>query len=135
LISRIINGRYPDYKQIIPNKSQTEVLVNRQEMIRAIKAVSLFSKTGINDITAIFLKNKISLSAFSGSSGESQVDLEADVKGGDNEITINYRYLLDGFNNINTENVVIKVINNTTPCVLKPEKDDSYVYIVMPIRQ
>jgi len=135
LISRIINGRYPDYKQIIPNKSQTEILVNRQEMIRAIKAVSLFSKTGINDITAVFLKNKISLSAFSGSSGESQVDLDANVKGGDNEITINYRYLLDGFNNINTENVVIKVINNTTPCVLKPEKDEGYVYIVMPIRQ
>lgn len=135
LISRIINGRYPDYKQIIPNKSQTEILVNRQEMIRAIKAVSLFSKTGINDITAVFLKNKISLSAFSGSSGESQVDLDANVKGEDNEITINYRYLLDGFNNINTENVVIKVINNTTPCVLKPEKDEGYVYIVMPIRQ
>jgi len=135
LISRIINGRYPDYKQIIPNKSQTEILVNRQEMIRAIKAVSLFSKTGINDITAVFLKNKVSLSAFSGSSGESQVDLEAEIKGDDNEITINYRYLLDGFNNISGEKILIKVLNNTTPCLIKPEKEDGYIYIVMPIRQ
>jgi len=135
LISRVINGRYPDYKQIIPSKSQTEIVVNRQEMVRAIKAVSLFSKSGINDITAVFLKNKISLSAFSGASGESQVDLEADIKGTDNEITINYRYLLDGFNNINSDKVIIKVLNNTNPCLLKPEKDDNYVYIVMPIRQ
>jgi len=135
LISRIINGRYPDYKQIIPSKSQTEALVNRQEMIRAIKAVSLFSKTGINDITIIFLKNKISLSAFSGASGESQVDLEAETKGIDNEITINYRYLLDGFNNIKSDKILIKVLNNTTPCLIKSDKEDNYIYIVMPIRQ
>ncbi len=135
LISRLINGHYPDYKQIIPAKSQTEILVERSELVRAVKASALFSKTGVNDVTLLFSKNKIIVSAFSGSSGESQVEVEAEITGGDNEITINYRYLLDGLNNIDTGRVKISILNNTTPCVLKPEKDNGYLYIVMPIRQ
>ncbi|MFA6995529.1 MAG: DNA polymerase III subunit beta [Patescibacteria group bacterium] len=135
LISRLINGHYPDYKQIIPSKNQTEVLVERSELIRAVKAAALFSKTGINDVSLQFIKNKIIVSAFSGASGESQIEVEAEISGGDNEITINYRYLIDGLNNIEGQLVRLGVLNNNTPCLLKPEKDGSYLYIVMPIRQ
>lgn len=135
LISRLINGHYPDYKQIIPTQSQTKVIVERQELVRAVKASALFSKTGINDVTLKFTKNKIIVSAFSGASGESQVEVEASIDGGDNEITINYRYLVDGLNNINGDLVKIGVLNGNTPCVLRAEKDDNYLYIIMPIRQ
>ena len=135
LISRLINGHYPDYQQIIPVKSQTNVLVEKSEIIRAVKAAALFSKTGINDVTLLFLKNKIMVSAFSGASGESQIELEAGISGDDNEITINYRYLLDGLNNIEGEMIKLDIVNNSTPCVLKSEKGDDYIYIVMPIRQ
>lgn len=135
LISRLINGHYPDYKQIIPAKSQTEVLVERTELLRAVKAAALFSKTGINDITLVFSKDRIIVSSFSGMSGESQIELEAEIKGGENEITINYRYLLDGLNNIEGDMVRLGILNNTTPCVLRPEKENSYLYIIMPIRQ
>lgn len=135
LISRLINGHYPDYQQIIPVKSQTNVLVEKSEIIRAVKAAALFSKTGINDVTLLFLKNKIMVSAFSGASGESQIELEAGISGSDNEITINYRYLLDGLNNIEGEMIKLDIVNNSTPCVLKSEKGDDYIYIVMPIRQ
>ena len=135
LISRLINGHYPDYKQIIPAKSQTEALVERTELIRAVKAAALFSKTGINDITLQFIKDKIVVSAFSGASGESQAEIEADITGGDNEITINYRYLLDGLSNIDDDKVKIGVLNGGAPCLLKPEKEDGYLYIVMPIKQ
>jgi DNA polymerase-3 subunit beta len=135
LISRLISGHYPDYKQIIPAKSQTDVLIERSELIRAVKAAALFSKTGINDITLLFSKGKMLVSSFSGMSGESQIELEAEVIGIDNEVTINYRYLLDGLNNIEGEMVRLNILNNITPCVLRPEKDNSYLYIVMPIRQ
>ncbi|MGI6373862.1 MAG: DNA polymerase III subunit beta [Patescibacteria group bacterium] len=135
MISRTINGHYPDYKQIIPSSSQTEVLVDRDELIRAVKAVALFSKTGINDITLTFTKNKLTISSFSGASGESQVELDCNLQGEVNDLTINYRYLLDGLNNINGEMIKIKILNNTTPCLLKPEDRDDYLYIVMPIKQ
>jgi len=135
LISRLINGHYPDYKQIIPTQSQTEILVERQELIRAVKASALFSKTGINDVSLKFSKNKIIVSAFSGASGESRVEIEADTSDGENEITVNYRYLIDGLNNIDGELVKIKVLNSNTPCVLKTAQESGYLYIIMPIRQ
>lgn len=135
LISRLINGRYPDYQQIIPSKSQTQAAVDKNELTRAIKAVSLFSKTGINDITLLFLKGKVSVSAFSGASGESQADILAEVDGVDNEITINYRYLLDGLNNIDGSQALIKVLNNNTPCLIRSKEKEDYLYIVMPIKQ
>ena len=135
LISRLINGHYPDYKQIIPVGHQTEVLVDKAELIRAVKATSLFSKTGINDIALFFSKDKILVSAYSGQSGESKVELEAEVNGINNEITINYRYLLDGLNNIEGARVKIDIVNSNTPCLIKSETDNGYLYIVMPIKQ
>lgn len=135
LISRLINGHYPDYKQIIPINYQTEVSVEKTELIRAVKATSLFSKTGINDIALFFSKNKILVSAFSGQSGESKVELDAEISGINNEITINYRYLLDGLNNIEGTQVKISIVNSNTPCLIKSETDANYLYIVMPIKQ
>ncbi len=135
LISRLINGNYPDYKQIIPNSKETQVLVDRQELIRAVKAAALFSKTGVNDVTLVFTKDKITVSAFSGSSGESQVELEVETDGKDNEVTINHRYLLDGLNNIDSQIVSIHILNNNSPCLIQSDRSDNYLYIVMPIRQ
>lgn len=135
LISRLINGHYPDYKQIIPVGHQTSVSVDKAELIRAVKATSLFSKTGINDIALFFSKDKILVSAYSGQSGESKVELEAEVEGVNNEITINYRYLLDGLNNIEGNLVKIDLVNSNTPCLIKSDLDNNYLYIVMPIKQ
>jgi DNA polymerase-3 subunit beta len=135
LISRLISGNYPDYKQIIPTQSQTNALVDKQELVRATKAAALFSKTGINDVSLGFYKNKIVVSSFSGASGESQIEIESEITGPDNEITMNYRYLLDGLNNITTSQVRIFILNTNSPCLLRNEQDEDYLYIVMPIRQ
>lgn len=137
LTSRLIEGQYPDYKQIIPSGSKTTVLVNRTELIRAVKASSLFSKTSINDINLDFPKGKnlAVVSSASDQAGESIINLEADTRGEDNGVVINYRYFLDGLNNIEGENVKIEIIDNNTPCLLRPEKEKDYLYIIMPIKQ
>ena len=134
LISRLINGQYPDYRQIIPDKFKTEVNVNRQDLVRALKASSIFSRNGVYDISLVFKKNLINVFASSGQSGESSIDLSGDIKGEDNDITINYRYLLDGLNIIESEMVNIKIINNNTPCAVSAGEEEPYLYIVMPIR-
>jgi DNA polymerase-3 subunit beta len=135
LVSRLINGQYPDYKQIIPDKNKTEVVANKSDLLRAVKAAAIFSKIGINDINLEFKDNKIIISASSGQSGESRVDLDAEITGIDNEVAINYRYLLDGLNNIDSDKVKMKMVSGNTPCILTSEKEDSYLYVVMPIRQ
>lgn len=135
LISRIINGNYPDYKQIIPTQTKTSALVNKVELVRAIKAASLFSKNGMNDILLQFKKNQILISSFSGASGESKIKIDSKNDGEENEITINFKYILDGLNNIDSELIEILVLNNNSPCIIKKSGTDDYLYIVMPIRQ
>jgi len=137
LISRVIEGQYPDYKQIIPTNIKTEVVINRDEFIRAIKAASIFSKSDINDINLDFPldKNISVISSSSGQSGENTTELESKVKGKDNGIVVNFKYLLEGVNSIKSENIIIKIVDNSTPCILEAEKNGSYLYIVMPIKQ
>jgi DNA polymerase-3 subunit beta len=137
LVSKLIEGQYPDYKQIIPSESRTSVVVNREEFVRAVKTSSLFSKTGVNDINLDFPKgeNKMVVSSTSGDTGENVVDMEANVSGEDNGIIINYNYLLDGLSHINEENIKIEIIDNNTPCIIKPLEEKEYLYIIMPIKQ
>jgi len=137
LVSRLIEGQYPDYQQIIPTNSKTKISIDRQELIRAVKMASLFSKAGINDVNLDFPigKNQVVISSVSGQTGENITNLEAKVLGDDNSIVVNYRYLLEGLNNIEKEIIKIEVIDSNTPCIIKPDQDESYLYIIMPIKQ
>ncbi|MFA5318401.1 MAG: DNA polymerase III subunit beta [Patescibacteria group bacterium] len=140
IISRIIEGQYPDYRQIIPNinkEDKTVIKINKKDLVRAIKASSLFSKSNINDIHLDFpvSQKKVIVSAVSGQGGESVVDVPADIIGKDNGITLNHRYLIDGLNNLDVEDVVLEVVDSNTPFTLKSGEDEKYLYIIMPIKQ
>lgn len=140
LVSRVIEGQYPDYRQIIPNIGQeqkTVATIDRLELTRAIKASSLFSKTDVNDVNLDFSRagHHIVVSALNGSSGSSTIEVDADVSGKDNSIVLNYRYLLDGLNNTASERVVLEVVDANTPCMLKLEERSDYIYLIMPIRK
>lgn len=137
LISRLIEGQYPDYKQIIPNNNKTRIVVNKNELVRAVKMASLFSKAGINDVNLDFPKdkNKIIISSVSGQTGENITELDAVVDGEDNGVVVNYRYLLDGINNLEGDNIVMDVVDNNTPFILRSEGKPDYLYLIMPIKQ
>lgn len=137
IVSRLIEGQYPDYKQIIPATSKTRAIINKNELIRAVKIASLFSKASINDVNLDFPKNKnkIIISSASGQVGENITELDARVDGEDNGAVVNHRYLLDGLNNMEGEEIKIEIIDNNTPCLIKAEKEDGYLYIIMPIKQ
>lgn len=137
LVSRLIEGQYPDYQQIIPTNSKTKASIGRQELIRAVKMASLFSKTGINDINLDFPlgKNQVIISAVSGQTGENITNLAAKVSGNDNSIVLNYRYLLEGLNSMEKETVNIEIIDGNTPCIIRQDQDETSLYIIMPIKQ
>lgn len=136
MVSRVITGSYPDYKQIIPQTYNTQLLINKNDLIRAIKASAIFSKSGINDVNFEFKKGgKISISSASSQVGESLIELEGEMKGEDNDVVINYRYILDGLNNLESDRIIMELTNNNTPCTLRAENENNYLYIVMPIRQ
>ena len=135
IISRLIEGQYPDYQQIIPDGFQTEVIVGREELINNIKIASLFSGKINNIKLAINSKRSlIEITAKDVDIGENKSQIETKIKGKDIEIIFNYRYLLDGLNNILSDKIVLGLNTNANPIVIRPVGDDSYTYLVMPIK-
>lgn len=141
LVSKLVEGQYPDYKQIIPKDSKTNIIINKNELQKAVKTASLFAKSGIYDIELkISLKdNELEIFSENSQLGRNSIKISAQVSGEDNGIVLNFRYLLDGLQNINTDQVSIDIIDMATPCVIRPYKDEkvdqNYLYLIMPIRQ
>jgi DNA polymerase-3 subunit beta len=143
LISRIVEGQYPDYKQIIPGAWKTRATFDKAELIRVVRTASLFSKQGIYDIN-FKLKPKennneegeLVLNSANSQFGETTASLKVYLEGEENEIVLNYKYLLDGLNAIEQEKVVLELISGENPCLLRPKEENSnYLYIIMPIKR
>lgn len=137
LVSRLTEGSYPDYRQIIPTESKTKLEVGVNELTQAIKRTSLFCKPGINDVKLSFIpdKNEIVLMSTSNQLGENITTVQAKIEGIENEITFNYRYLLDGLANLGNSNLILEINDSASPGLIKSDNDKDYVYIIMPIKQ
>lgn len=138
VVSRLIAGQYPDYQQIIPREFVTQVVLARSELVQAVRAASLFVRSGINDVRLSFepTGKLVRVSSTNSQLGENSTELEAkSLTGQPCEIVFNYRYLLDGLQTISSSEVSLELVNATSPAMLKPVGKDSYRYLIMPIRQ
>lgn len=137
VVSRLVEGEYPDYKQIIPQTFSSTVTVDTNQMVKEMKAAGLFTTSGVNAVTLV-VKPEASLMTVSSTStqtGDYSSELHADIEGGAATLLLNNRYILDGLNNFSSDQTSIKIINSDSPCIFTPKSDASYLYIVMPIRQ
>jgi len=137
LISRLVDGQYPDYAQIIPKEQKTTAVFPTDRLVKEIKAASLFTTTGVNAVSLDLnvSQGTIGVSSTSTQTGEYSSEISADLKGEENSILLNHRYILDGLNNLGSDTTTLQVISGDNPCMLLPDNDKSYLYIVMPIRQ
>ena len=135
LISRLIEGQYPDYQQIIPKDFSIQIKTLREELINNIRLASIFSSK-INDIKFSFRGSKLEILAQDPDVGENKSSLSIEREGKDDDLNIdfNYRYLLDGLSNIKTKEVFIGLNSESTPVVFKPVGEEEYLYVVMPIK-
>jgi len=137
LISRLVEGQYPDYTQIIPKEFKSTAEFSTNQIIKEVKAASLFTTMGVNAVTFEIKPEKsvIAISSASAQAGEHKSELSAETSGEEGSILLNHRYVLDGLNNFASNTCELKIVNSDSPCVFSPKDDDSYLYIVMPIRQ
>lgn len=133
LTSRVIDGIFPDYRQIIPKKSSTEIVVFKQDLLNALKLSNIFSDK-FNQITLKVLpKEKVlELSSANNDVGENKTYLDAVINGENTELSFNYKYFLDCFQSIVTDSVSIKLSGNSSPIVVSPVSDTSFTYLIMP---
>jgi len=133
--SRLIEGEYPKYEEIIPKKYKTQIIVDRNEFINQVRIASLFSGR-INEVKfKIEPQNrKMTISSFNPEFGENESFIPCQIKGEKIEISFNYKFLLDGLSKIKTPDLIFELNKVDGPGVLKPLDDISYIYIVMPIK-
>jgi len=143
LVSRVIDGQYPEYQQIIPTAHTTQIIVGVEDLVKATKSASLFVKSGINDVSLeIRPAGELVISSMNSQVGESVQTVPANISGDKTTLVLNYRYLLDGLGAAGSSEVVVEATDNNAPAVIRPvlsSADDgvdrNYLYLIMPIKQ
>lgn len=142
LVSRLINGKYPEYKHIMPKEYKTRIVGEKNLFLAAVKMASIFASSRNSEISLKIDANakKIFAEAKSVEVGENSTELKFDITGPSQEAVFNARYLLDGINTISTSKIAILINSEATPVGLKEINEktgevlDHYTYIVMPIK-
>ena len=135
ITSRLIDGQYPNYQDIIPNKFKTNITLGRDEFLNQIKTAALFSNRN-NEVKILIPDTKKELEIFSQNPnvGESRSSVSAKIEGEAIEASFNYKFLIDGLQNIKSSEIVFSISKEDGPSVLRPLGDASYIYVVMPIK-
>ncbi len=136
LISRTIEGNFPDYKAIIPKEFITEVTILKQDFANALKINTIFSDS-FNHIKFIIEPEakKIELSTKNNEVGESFTTLSGVTTGQNININFNYRYINDAMSSMNTDSLIFSFSGSNKPLVIKSVGDTSFTYLVMPMNR
>src|SRR3989344_9415178 len=126
ITSRLIEGEYPNYQDIIPTKFKTHVTLKRDEFFKQIKTASLFSGK-VNEVRLSVNQEKQTVEIFAKSAeiGENNSSLPAKVEGESLSVSFNYKYLLDGILNIKSSEIIFEISKEEGPCILRPVGDAS----------
>ncbi len=136
VISRLIDGNFPDYRQLIPKKTDTKIVIDKQEFTRIVKIASLFAREsgGSITITADNEKKVLSIHSIASELGENTSEIGANVTG-DGQITLNSRYLLEALSVIDGDTVEFGFSGKLAPSVIRStDKDANYYHIIMPLK-
>ena len=135
IISRLIEGEYPNYQEIIPNKFKTNFIIKRDDFLNQIKTASLFSGR-VNEVSVSVRDDKKGVEIFAKNPdiGENTSNITAKVDGEPIKVSFNYRFLMEGLLHIKSSEVIFEISKEEGPCIIKPVGDFSYIYVVMPIK-
>lgn len=136
ITSRVVDGAFPNYKQIIPKEKTTEVTVLKDDLITIIKTAHIFSdkfnqiKLSINPIKKEFTINTTNIVI-----GETTQSIPATIVGEEIIASFNYKYITDCFQAINGDSVTLLFNGVSKPLIIKDTHDTSFMYLVMPINK
>lgn len=139
LVAQLIEGNFPDYKQIIPKTYNTRAVVNTQELLKAVKVAFLFARDAANIIRFQILPGtelspgQIIVAATSAEFGDNVSELDAGVTGDKIEIAFNARYLIDVLSVVGAPEVALETSTPSSPGVVRPVGGDDFVCVIMPM--
>ena len=133
IVSRLLSGKFPEYKQLIPEKMKHNILVDKEKLLEVVKRISSISQDNI-PIKIIIEKSKMTATMDIKEIGSSSEDFPVAYGEETIEIAFNPFFLIDGINMIDGKNIILSIEEPLKPIILKPEKEKDILYLLMPVR-
>ncbi|MGZ6265954.1 MAG: DNA polymerase III subunit beta [Candidatus Limnocylindrales bacterium] len=136
VVSRLIDGQFPNYQQVLPKGFTTKATVDRDQLLKAVRLASLIASSSANIVKLQIGKDaEIGLTVSAATDiGDNRSEVEAAVEGDGTTIAFNARYLLDVLTNVDTEQFSLELNGPLSPGVFRPVGDGQYVHVVMPVK-
>ena len=132
LITKLIEGNYPNYRQVIPSETKERVPLVREEFLQALRRAEIMTSEKANSVKLTFGKNNLAITANSPEVGEARESLAVNYKGKEIAIAFNPRYLIDALAALTEDEVFFELVDELSPGVLKI--NGPFLYVVMPMR-
>jgi len=132
IITKLIEGNYPNYRQVIPSETKERVTLVREEFLHALRRAEIMTSEKSNSVKLSFGKNKLEITANSPEVGEAKESLAVNYKGPEMAIAFNPKYMIDPLNSLVNDEVFLELIDELSPGVLKI--NGPFLYVVMPMR-
>ncbi len=132
IITKLIEGNYPNYRQVIPGETKERVGLPREEFLHALKRAEIMTSEKANSVKLSFTRNNLAITANSPEVGEARESMAVNYKGKEIAVAFNPKYLIDPLNALTVDEVFIEMIDELSPGVLKI--NGPFLYVVMPMR-
>ena len=134
LISKVIDGKFPDYNRVIPSGHRNQFTTNRLSILLAMQRASILSNEKYRGIRLVLSENLLKLISTNSDQEEAEEELELDYAGDTLDIGFNVTYLIDVLNNASEENIVFSFADANSSCLITLPNAPEYKYVVMPMR-
>lgn len=134
LMIRLIEGKYPNYQQFIPQKLPQKVMINRDAFLTSIKRVSLLANVKSKAVLLNLSNGRMEISSNNPELGDAKEEIEVEYSGNEIKIGFNAKYITDILTSMNQDKIDFELNDHLSPGLMRPHNDTSYTCVVMPMR-
>jgi DNA polymerase-3 subunit beta len=134
IISRLIEGQFPNYEQILPKTHKNEVVIQRQNLIQTVKRVGIFARENNNNVHLVFRENELIVTTDPTEIGTEESRIEIQNTNGENSVALNAQFLLDALLVFSGKEVLIKIGEKLSPVSIISQSDSDFLHIIMPLK-
>jgi DNA polymerase III subunit beta len=134
LTTRLLDGKFPDYRQLIPPSYPNHLRVEKESLLDALRRVRLLVRDNTTPVRISLRPSTVELSVVSQEIGHASEDIDADYDGEELVVAFNPSYLIDGVDAASGEEVILETVDATKPATVRAPEHEDYRYLLMPVR-
>jgi DNA polymerase-3 subunit beta len=134
IVSRLIEGQFPNYEQVIPKESDKKIEATTEDLAAATRRVAILTSEKSNSIRYQAKGSKLTVSSKTPDMGEAKEEIEVIYKGEEISISYNSKYVLDVLKNVGTKEITLELTQPLSPGIIRPKGDSDYLCVIMPMR-